>query len=190
MKLYTKPVSQLVAKGPRARVRLPLGITYLVIRSSMDRGSRMNVGSTTRLKSAPGRNCEMICERTGLCQCSHARLPHGAAYHFPGQAPRPRLPRWRWSPRRTICLGVCQIRTFLSLYTGGGGREKKLTGQGSAAEMRDRHGCVRKLEREGCCGGNFRATSDGQAASMERVEKLEAGVEEENDRGEIEQVRL
>ena len=31
-------------------------IPYLVIRSSMLRGSRMNVGSTTRLKSAPGRS--------------------------------------------------------------------------------------------------------------------------------------
>ena len=38
--------------------------THLVIRSSIDRGSRMNVGRTTRLKSAPGRSWEMICERT------------------------------------------------------------------------------------------------------------------------------
>jgi hypothetical protein len=34
--------------------------TYLVIRSSMERGSRMKVGSTTRLRSAPGRSWEMI----------------------------------------------------------------------------------------------------------------------------------
>lgn len=31
-------------------------ISYLVIRSSIDRGSRMNVGRTTRLRSAPGRS--------------------------------------------------------------------------------------------------------------------------------------
>lgn len=80
MKLYTTSVSQIVAKGPRARVRLSLSMTYLVIRSSMERGSRINVGSTTRLKSAPGRNCEMMCERTDLCQYSHAwlRFPHPA----------------------------------------------------------------------------------------------------------------
>jgi hypothetical protein len=42
--------------------------TYLVMRSSIDLGSRMNVGSTTRLRSAPGRSCEMMCERTGLGQ--------------------------------------------------------------------------------------------------------------------------
>jgi hypothetical protein len=34
--------------------------TYLVIRSNMERGSRMKVGSTTRLRSAPGRSWEMI----------------------------------------------------------------------------------------------------------------------------------
>lgn len=44
--------------------------SYLVIRSSMDRGSRMNVGRTTRLKSAPGRSWEMMCDRTGSCQWS------------------------------------------------------------------------------------------------------------------------
>ena len=36
----------------------------MVILSNMDLGSRMKVGSTTLLKSAPGRNCEMICEST------------------------------------------------------------------------------------------------------------------------------
>lgn len=38
------------------RFCIETGFTYLVIRSNMDLGSRMKVGSTTRLKSAPGRN--------------------------------------------------------------------------------------------------------------------------------------
>lgn len=38
--------------------------TYFVILSNILRGSRMNVGRTTRLRSAPGRNCEMIWDRT------------------------------------------------------------------------------------------------------------------------------
>lgn len=38
--------------------------TYLVILSSILRGSNINVGSTTRLRSAPGRNCDMMCDRT------------------------------------------------------------------------------------------------------------------------------
>lgn len=37
---------------------------YLVIRSSMLRGSRMKVGRTTLLRSAPGRSWEMMCDRT------------------------------------------------------------------------------------------------------------------------------
>lgn len=49
--------------GP-APDKLRKGRTYLVMRSSIDLGSRMKVGRTTRLKSAPGRSCEMICERT------------------------------------------------------------------------------------------------------------------------------
>lgn len=40
--------------------------TDFVILSSMDRGSRMKVGNATRLRSAPGRSWEMICERTAL----------------------------------------------------------------------------------------------------------------------------
>ena len=40
------------------------GSPYLVMRSNMDRGSRIKVGSTTRLKSAPGRSWEIICDRT------------------------------------------------------------------------------------------------------------------------------
>ena len=37
---------------------------YFVILSSMDLGSRMKVGRVTLLRSAPGRNCEMMWERT------------------------------------------------------------------------------------------------------------------------------
>lgn len=37
---------------------------YFVILSSIDLGSRMKVGKVTRLKSAPGRSWEMICDRT------------------------------------------------------------------------------------------------------------------------------
>ena len=47
---------------------MPLG-TYFVIRSSIDRGSRMKVGSVTLLKSAPGRSCEMICDKTTESVC-------------------------------------------------------------------------------------------------------------------------
>ena len=43
-----------------ALLRLPVRVAHFVIRSSMDLGSNMNVGSTTLLKSAPGRSCEMI----------------------------------------------------------------------------------------------------------------------------------
>lgn len=39
-------------------------ITHLVILSSILLGSNMKVGRTTRLRSAPGRSCEMICEST------------------------------------------------------------------------------------------------------------------------------
>ena len=39
-------------------------LTYFVILSSIDLGSRMKVGSTTLLRSAPGRSCEIICDST------------------------------------------------------------------------------------------------------------------------------
>lgn len=42
----------------------PASAAYFVILSSIDLGSRMNVGSTTLLRSAPGRSCEIMCERT------------------------------------------------------------------------------------------------------------------------------
>jgi hypothetical protein len=38
--------------------------SHFVMRSSIDRGSRMKVGRVTRLRSAPGRSCEMMCEST------------------------------------------------------------------------------------------------------------------------------
>ena len=37
---------------------------YLVILSSMLRGSKMKVGKTTRLRSAPGLSWEMMCDKT------------------------------------------------------------------------------------------------------------------------------
>lgn len=73
--------------------------TYLVIRSSMDLGSRMNVGNTTRLRSAPGRSCEIMCDRTESILSAGVSalrgLPEKARmiYHFPGrvqQFPHPR----------------------------------------------------------------------------------------------------
>lgn len=41
-----------------------LNVAHFVILSSIDLGSKMNVGRTTLLRSAPGRSCEMIWERT------------------------------------------------------------------------------------------------------------------------------
>jgi hypothetical protein len=38
--------------------------SYFVILSSIDLSSRMNVGRVTRERSAPGRNCAMMCEST------------------------------------------------------------------------------------------------------------------------------
>jgi hypothetical protein len=38
--------------------------THFVMRSNIDRGSRIKVGSVTRLRSAPGRSWEMIWEST------------------------------------------------------------------------------------------------------------------------------
>lgn len=42
------------------------GVAHLVILSSMLRGSRMKVGRTTRLRSAPGRSWDMMCMSTTL----------------------------------------------------------------------------------------------------------------------------
>lgn len=43
-----------------------------MIRSSILRGSRMKVGRTTRLRSAPGRSWEMMCISTAQNQLSAA----------------------------------------------------------------------------------------------------------------------
>src|SRR5688572_22590855 len=40
------------------------GQAHFVILSNIDRGSNMNVGSVTRLKSAPGRSCDIMCMST------------------------------------------------------------------------------------------------------------------------------
>jgi hypothetical protein len=37
---------------------------YFVILSSIDRSSRIKVGSVILDRSVPGRNCDMMCERT------------------------------------------------------------------------------------------------------------------------------
>ena len=68
-----------------------------MIRSSIDLGSRMNVGRVTLFRSAPGRNCDMICERTTestALQYSHhhvwqTQLPAAWLFtdHFPDLVP-------------------------------------------------------------------------------------------------------
>jgi len=45
--------------------------TYFVILSSIDLGSNINVGSVTRLRSAPGRSCDMMCMSTVECIVSY-----------------------------------------------------------------------------------------------------------------------
>ena len=47
------------------------GKSHFVILSSIDLSSRMKVGRVTRERSAPGRNWEMICERTA-CSSVHS----------------------------------------------------------------------------------------------------------------------
>ena len=42
----------------------PWRVPDFVIRSSIDLGSNMNVGRVTRLRSAPGRNWDMMWDRT------------------------------------------------------------------------------------------------------------------------------
>lgn len=53
--------------------------TNLVILSNMLRGSRMKVGRTTRLRSAPGRSWEMMCMRTTVAFSArqHSTKTHG-----------------------------------------------------------------------------------------------------------------
>lgn len=61
MKLHTRQHDYGHFPQVLPRNRMP---THFVILSSILRGSRIKVGSTTRLRSAPGRSCEIICERT------------------------------------------------------------------------------------------------------------------------------
>ena len=82
---------------------------YFVIRSSIDLGSRIKVGRVTLFRSAPGRNCDMICESTtklAALQYSHHRvwqmqLPAAWLFtdHFPDLVPP---------------LAFCQIRLFMN----------------------------------------------------------------------------
>lgn len=51
-------------KSRQRSARVSDWIAYFVIRSSIDFGSKMNVGKVTLFRSAPGRNCDMICEST------------------------------------------------------------------------------------------------------------------------------
>lgn len=85
-----------------------------VILSSIDRGSRMKVGSVTLLRSAPGRSWLMMCDRTvssHLAVCL-VRGGLGSAYHCPGPGRR-QSHRRRWCPgghpRRTICCLRCSF---------------------------------------------------------------------------------
>lgn len=55
--------------------------THFVIRSSIDLGSRMKVGSTTLLRSAPGRSWEMMWERTVIAQESACTMSY-CTEHF------------------------------------------------------------------------------------------------------------
>jgi hypothetical protein len=81
----------------------PLGsfgskVTHFVILSSIDRGSRMKVGRVTRLRSAPGRSCEIICMSTfGEFQVSY--IPQ---YRFPS----PRYANWFVQTRTAALLRV------------------------------------------------------------------------------------
>jgi hypothetical protein len=49
------------------RIDFVLIPAYFVILSSIDLSSSMKVGSVTLDRSAPGRSCEMMCERT-VCE--------------------------------------------------------------------------------------------------------------------------
>ena len=66
-----------------------LRYTHFVILSNILLGSKMNVGNTTLLKSAPGRNCEMMCERT---------IPNHQHCSFP--------------PLTSVCLTISLIRLY------------------------------------------------------------------------------
>lgn len=57
---------------------------YLVILSNIDLGSKMKVGSVTLFRSAPGRSCDMMWERTaaaGLISIG-TKMPAGAVARY------------------------------------------------------------------------------------------------------------
>jgi len=88
----------------------PSTCTYFVILSNILLGSRIKVGNTTRLKSAPGLNCEIICESTanqyqqGVSDSGITILSHHCLDRV--QRRSSRLPRHPTSSRRlrTGCL--------------------------------------------------------------------------------------
>jgi hypothetical protein len=75
-------------KLPHCQCSLPMssfdGATHFVMRSSMDRGSRMKVGSVTRLRSAPGRSCEMMWESTEEAALANSSCVFQSP-HMPGR---------------------------------------------------------------------------------------------------------
>ena len=52
-----------VLLAPRHKTSVCI-LAYLVILSSIDRSSKMKVGRVILDRSAPGRSCDMMCERT------------------------------------------------------------------------------------------------------------------------------
>jgi hypothetical protein len=96
--------------------------THLVILSNILLGSRIKVGSTTRLKSAPGRSCEMMCERT-IPRISHlSSLPtifeRRVAHHFLDQVRQQssRPPGHPISPRRPRIDCLCFPDMLASIH--------------------------------------------------------------------------
>ena len=131
--------------------------TYFVMRSSIDRGSRMKVGRTTRLKSAPGRSWEMICESTtkSCQQRFHAFRPWALCVSSRPDISRDILPlpcsgsTISSSPLAGDCSlddrpaqKWCKLtRLRCSKFSSGSQRcNTARTGQRGAAEMWHRHG--------------------------------------------------
>lgn len=94
--------------------------TYFVILSNILLGSRINVGSTTRLRSAPGLSCEMICDNTvsiSVLSCARVlQIAREAAHHCPALAPQLwfRPPAHRiWTHPPTICCLYSRMPSVL-----------------------------------------------------------------------------
>lgn len=112
--------------------------TNLVILSNMLRGSRMKVGRTTLLRSAPGRSWEMMCIRTTLAfsarqhstQTRGLEEGEGGSYHCPGRARRREChPRLRHRTRNG-CLRAGEVSVLVSRLASpglrvGSGREAR-----------------------------------------------------------------